>query len=192
MPPCNMDETDDALDLDVAAHKARQLDIPAALNNSFGFGATTWRVFTAPEPEVPVTTLRGLDPSSRGPARPRVRPRALFDAAPASAVPRDDRGAVGARRGRGTPAIAYVTEPPSWAARWARRASGTSSRDRRGGRERVPVLGRCTAAGARLAEGVVSLDAGRPGFAAMVRAGSVPQISVVLGPAAGGAAYGPR
>ncbi len=29
---------DDALALDVAAHKARQLDIPAALNNSFGFG----------------------------------------------------------------------------------------------------------------------------------------------------------
>jgi 3-oxoacyl-[acyl-carrier-protein] synthase II len=37
-PTINLDEPDDALDLDVAAHKARQLDIPAALNNSFGFG----------------------------------------------------------------------------------------------------------------------------------------------------------
>jgi 3-oxoacyl-[acyl-carrier-protein] synthase II len=37
-PTINLDDPDDALDLDVAAHKARQLDIPAALNNSFGFG----------------------------------------------------------------------------------------------------------------------------------------------------------
>jgi len=37
-PTLNLDDPDDALDLDVAAHKARHLDIPAALNNSFGFG----------------------------------------------------------------------------------------------------------------------------------------------------------
>ena len=37
-PTINLDEPDEALDLDVAAHKARHLDIPAALNNSFGFG----------------------------------------------------------------------------------------------------------------------------------------------------------
>ncbi|HYN96101.1 MAG TPA: beta-ketoacyl-ACP synthase II [Pilimelia sp.] len=37
-PTINLDDPDDNLDLDVAAHKARQLDIPAALNNSFGFG----------------------------------------------------------------------------------------------------------------------------------------------------------
>jgi acetyl-CoA/propionyl-CoA carboxylase carboxyl transferase subunit len=43
-----------------------------------------------------------------------------------------------------------------------------------------------------LAEGVVALDGVGQVFAAMVRAsGRVPQISVVLGPAAGGAAYGP-
>ena len=46
--------------------------------------------------------------------------------------------------------------------------------------------------GARLREGVASLDAVGRVFAAMTRAsGKVPQISVVLGPAAGGAAYGP-
>ena len=46
--------------------------------------------------------------------------------------------------------------------------------------------------GARLREGVESLDAVGRIFAAMTRAsGKVPQISVVLGPAAGGAAYGP-
>ncbi|WP_433726222.1 beta-ketoacyl-ACP synthase II [Actinoplanes sp. CA-051413] len=37
-PTINLDDPDDKLSLDVAAHKARQLDIPAALNNSFGFG----------------------------------------------------------------------------------------------------------------------------------------------------------
>ncbi|WP_117211491.1 beta-ketoacyl-ACP synthase II [Allorhizocola rhizosphaerae] len=37
-PTINLDDPDDALNLDVAAHKARQMTIPAALNNSFGFG----------------------------------------------------------------------------------------------------------------------------------------------------------
>jgi 3-oxoacyl-[acyl-carrier-protein] synthase II len=37
-PTINLDDPDDALDLDVAAHKARHMDIPAAINNSFGFG----------------------------------------------------------------------------------------------------------------------------------------------------------
>lgn len=59
-------------------------------------------------------------------------------------------------------------------------------------RERCPVIGLWHSGGARLAEGVEALDAVGQVFAAMVRAsGRVPQISVVLGPAAGGAAYGP-
>jgi 3-oxoacyl-[acyl-carrier-protein] synthase II len=37
-PTINLDDPDERLDLDVAAHKSRQLDIPAAMNNSFGFG----------------------------------------------------------------------------------------------------------------------------------------------------------
>jgi 3-oxoacyl-[acyl-carrier-protein] synthase II len=37
-PTINLDGPDDALDLDVAALKARHLDIPVAINNSFGFG----------------------------------------------------------------------------------------------------------------------------------------------------------
>jgi 3-oxoacyl-[acyl-carrier-protein] synthase II len=36
-PTVNLDDPEDGL-LDVAVHKPRQLDIPAALNNSFGFG----------------------------------------------------------------------------------------------------------------------------------------------------------
>ncbi|TAL18924.1 MAG: acyl-CoA carboxylase subunit beta [Frankiales bacterium] len=59
-------------------------------------------------------------------------------------------------------------------------------------RERVPVVGIWHSGGARLREGVSGLHAVGQVFAAQVRAsGQVPQISVVLGPAAGGAAYGP-
>ncbi|HEV2450921.1 MAG TPA: carboxyl transferase domain-containing protein [Streptosporangiaceae bacterium] len=56
----------------------------------------------------------------------------------------------------------------------------------------APIIGLWHSGGARLREGVESLHAVGSVFAAMTRAsGRVPQISVVLGPAAGGAAYGP-
>ncbi len=56
----------------------------------------------------------------------------------------------------------------------------------------APVLGLWHSGGARLREGAESLHAVGTVFAAMTRAsGKVPQISVVLGAAAGGAAYGP-
>src|ERR671914_2417118 len=58
--------------------------------------------------------------------------------------------------------------------------------------DRVPIIGLWHSGGARLAEGVLSLHAVGRIFQAMTQAsGRVPQISVVLGPAAGGAAYGP-
>ncbi|GGR79200.1 3-oxoacyl-ACP synthase [Micromonospora fulviviridis] len=37
-PTINLDDPDEGLSLEVAAHKARHLEIPAALNNAFGFG----------------------------------------------------------------------------------------------------------------------------------------------------------
>jgi acetyl-CoA/propionyl-CoA carboxylase carboxyl transferase subunit len=59
-------------------------------------------------------------------------------------------------------------------------------------RDRVPVVGLWHSGGARLADGVESMDAVGRVFSAMTRAsGRVAQISVVLGPAAGAAAYGP-
>jgi acetyl-CoA/propionyl-CoA carboxylase carboxyl transferase subunit len=59
-------------------------------------------------------------------------------------------------------------------------------------RHRLPIVGVWHSGGARLAEGVASLDGVGQVFAAMTAAsGRVPQVSVVLGPAAGGAAYGP-
>jgi 3-oxoacyl-[acyl-carrier-protein] synthase II len=49
-PTINLDDPDDGLTLDVAAHKPRQLDIPAALNNSFGFGGhNVVLIFTRPQ-----------------------------------------------------------------------------------------------------------------------------------------------
>jgi len=58
--------------------------------------------------------------------------------------------------------------------------------------EQVPIIGLWHSGGARLAEGVLSLHAVGKIFYAMTQAsGKIPQISVVLGPAAGGAAYGP-
>ncbi|RVX38743.1 acetyl-CoA/propionyl-CoA carboxylase carboxyl transferase subunit [Nonomuraea polychroma] len=57
---------------------------------------------------------------------------------------------------------------------------------------RIPIIGIWHSGGARLAEGVSSLHGVGLVFAAMTRAsGVVPQLSVVVGPAAGGAAYGP-
>jgi acetyl-CoA/propionyl-CoA carboxylase carboxyl transferase subunit len=56
----------------------------------------------------------------------------------------------------------------------------------------IPVVGIWHSGGARLREGVASLAAVAQVFAAQTRAsGRVLQVSVVLGPAAGGAAYGP-
>lgn len=58
--------------------------------------------------------------------------------------------------------------------------------------DRIPVIGIWHSGGARLAEGVLSLQAVGEIFHAMTKAsGKIAQISVVLGPCAGGAAYGP-
>jgi acetyl-CoA/propionyl-CoA carboxylase carboxyl transferase subunit len=126
---------------------------------------------------------------------PEVRLRALVDRGTLRLVqPRDTSGVLVARGEiSGAPVIAFATDATRMGG-----ALGTEgcrhiedSIDT-AVRERVPVLGLWHSGGARLAEGVVALDAVGQVFAAMVRAsGRVPQISVVLGPAAGGAAYGP-
>jgi acetyl-CoA/propionyl-CoA carboxylase carboxyl transferase subunit len=56
----------------------------------------------------------------------------------------------------------------------------------------LPIVGVWHSGGARLTEGARSLHAVGRVFAVMTRAsGRVPQVSLVVGPAAGGAAYGP-
>jgi acetyl-CoA/propionyl-CoA carboxylase carboxyl transferase subunit len=59
-------------------------------------------------------------------------------------------------------------------------------------RQGLPIVGLWHSGGAKLQDGVASMHAVAQVFAVMTRAsGRIPQISVVLGPAAGGAAYGP-
>jgi acetyl-CoA/propionyl-CoA carboxylase carboxyl transferase subunit len=108
--------------------------------------------------------------------------------------PRDDSG-VYAVRGRidGSPVVAFCTDALIMGG-----AMGVAGCEHIVSaidlalRERIPALGVWHSGGARLAEGVEALDAVGQVFQAMIRAsGRVPQLSVVLGPAAGGAAYGP-
>ncbi|MFI0794905.1 beta-ketoacyl-ACP synthase II [Micromonospora rubida] len=48
-PTINLDDPEAGLDLDVVAHKARHMEVPAALNNAFGFGGhNVALVFTRP------------------------------------------------------------------------------------------------------------------------------------------------
>jgi acetyl-CoA/propionyl-CoA carboxylase carboxyl transferase subunit len=145
--------------------------------------------------EAVVTTTPVADTSTVDYRDPEVRLRALFDHGSLRLLmSRDDSGVLWARGEiDGTPAIAYATDATKMGG-----AMGTEGCRHvvdaidTAVRERVPVLGLWHSGGARLAEGVVALDAVGQVFAAMVRAsGRVPQISVVLGPAAGGAAYGP-
>ncbi|MDT7744773.1 MAG: acetyl-CoA/propionyl-CoA carboxylase carboxyl transferase subunit [Actinomycetota bacterium] len=138
----------------------------------------------------PPPVLEELDPRS-----PYVRGTALVDEGTFSPLrPPDASGAMAAHgRINGARVVVYVTDGSvmggamgAEGCRHIVEAIDTALR------LRCPVIGLWHSGGARLAEGVEALDAVGQVFAAMVRAsGRVPQLSVVLGPAAGGAAYGP-
>ena len=127
------------------------------------------------DPELRLSKL--LDPGSLQPLSPRDKSgvfavRGTIDGAPVTAFATDATVMGGAM---GSVGCRYIVDAIDTALR-----------------ERVPVIGLWHCGGARLADGVEALDAVGQVFAAMIRAsGRVPQISVVLGPAAGGAAYGP-
>ncbi|WP_424530010.1 acyl-CoA carboxylase subunit beta [Sphaerisporangium viridialbum] len=129
------------------------------------------------------------------PRDPLIRLSALFDEGSIHLISPEDRSGVLAAMGRveGVPVVAFSSD-----ARLQGGAMGSEGCEHIvhaydvAVRERVPIVGLWHSGGARLAEGVESLHAVGRVFAAMTRAsGVVPQISVVLGPAAGGAAYGP-
>jgi acetyl-CoA/propionyl-CoA carboxylase carboxyl transferase subunit len=129
------------------------------------------------------------------PRDPVARLTALFDSGSMSLLsPADDSGAVAAAGlVDGSGAVAFASDPrvqggASGAAGCAVIVSAYEEAVARG----VPIIGLWHSGGARIAEGVGALDGVGQVFAAMTMAsGVVPQISVVLGPAAGGAAYGP-
>src|SRR3712207_6563097 len=142
-----------------------------------------------------MTTLHAAPETTTDPRDPEDRLARFFDAGSMSLLaPRDTSGVVAARGTvSGTRTVAFCTDATVMGGamgvdgcRHIVDAVDTALRDR------VPVVGIWHSGGARLAEGVTALHAVGEVFEAMVRAsGRVPQISVVLGPAAGGAAYGP-
>ena len=127
---------------------------------------------------------------------PRERLAALFDEGTLDLLPAGDENC-GALAGtgliHGIGAVAFASDPrvqggAMGSAGCAAIVAAYDEALRRG----APVIGLWHSGGARLAEGVASLHAVGTVFATMTRAsGRIPQISVVLGAAAGGAAYGP-
>jgi acetyl-CoA/propionyl-CoA carboxylase carboxyl transferase subunit len=129
------------------------------------------------------------------PRDPELRLATFFDDGSLELItPRDDSGML-AGRGTvgGTPAVAFASDATIQGG-----AMGEAGCDvvlaayERALADGAPVIGLWHSGGARLREGVVSLHAVGQVFAIMTRAsGRIPQISVVIGAAAGGAAYGP-
>ncbi|MDK3255809.1 acyl-CoA carboxylase subunit beta [Blastococcus capsensis] len=143
-----------------------------------------------------MTTAQAAPPlPTHDPRDPEDRLRRFFDTDTMQQLGARDTSGVMAARGTvsGSPAVAFCTDATVMGGamgvdgcRHIVDAIDTALR------ERVPVVGIWHSGGARLAEGVTALHAVGEVFAAMVRSsGRIPQISVVLGPAAGGAAYGP-
>ncbi len=129
------------------------------------------------------------------PRNPRLRLEAFFDDGSVELLSAEDNSGMLAARGlvRGRPVIAFASDATimggamgvdGCAVICAAYESALS--------DGVPIVGIWHSGGARLPEGVVSLHGVGEVFAIMTRAsGKIPQISVVIGAAAGGAAYGP-
>uniref|UniRef100_UPI0038B2D566 acyl-CoA carboxylase subunit beta n=1 Tax=Micromonospora auratinigra TaxID=261654 RepID=UPI0038B2D566 len=135
------------------------------------------------------------EPADLDPRAPQVRLGGLLDAGSMVPLHAPDDSGVLAVRGwiDGLRVYAYCTDASRMGG-----ALGASGADHiiqaidLAARDRCPVIGLWHSGGAKLADGVESMDGVGRMFAAMTRAsGQVPQISVVLGPAAGAAAYGP-
>ena len=126
---------------------------------------------------------------------PEDRLAALFDPGTVRLLtPHDDSGAVAAcGQIDGMLAVAFASDPRvQGGAMSAVGCAAIVAAHEEAIAQGAPVIGLWHSGGARLREGVESLHAVGTVFAAMTRAsGVVPQISVVLGAAAGGAAYGP-
>src|SRR5580693_9334739 len=153
--------------------------------------------FTAPAGPAAAVLAAPPEQPAMLPRDPRARLAALFDPGTLEFLPAEGGERSGAVAGvgliQGTGAVAFASDPrvqggAMGSAGCAAIVGAYAEALSRG----VPIVGLWHSGGARLAEGVASLHAVGTVFAAMTAAsGRVPQISVVLGPAAGGAAYGP-
>lgn len=151
-------------------------------------------VVPAPSPGRDGDPPAGVGPRSDGRPGPQHLLGLLFDTGSAGPVGGDVPGVHGARgRIQGRPAYGFCIDPGVRGGAMSRAGCAhiVGVIDA-ACREGAPVVGLWHSGGARIDEGVDALDGVGSVFRAMVRAsGVVPQISVVLGPAAGGAAYGP-
>lgn len=147
---------------------------------------------TAP---APAPAAKQKLPRDQDPRNPLTRLKALFDEGTVKLISPDDESGMLAAVGEvdGTRAVAFCSDAT---------VMGGAMGDlgcrvvvdayHRAMTDGIPIIGLWHSGGARLAEGVLSLHAVGRIFHAMTQAsGKIPQISVVLGPAAGGAAYGP-
>ena len=214
-PTINLDNPEPDLGIDIAT-KVR--DLPAGdlagINNSFGFGGHNVAVaFTnayatsdrktddlppdsPPQPRPTAATPKKVKiPREQDPRNPNFRLQALLDAGSVELITPDDDSGMLAAVGtiNGCRVVAFCSDATVMGG-----AMGVDGCDvvvrayERAMHDRVPILGIWHSGGARLAEGVLSLHAVGRIFHAMTQAsGKIPQISIVLGFAAGGAAYGP-
>src|SRR3954462_12714675 len=142
------------------------------------------------------TTQAGADVGVEiDPRDPNLRLQTFFDEGTLELIsPRDDSGMLAARGTvDGTPAVAFASDATIQGGAMGQAGCAVVlAAYERALADGVPVIGLWHSGGARLREGVVSLHAVGEVFNIMTRAsGRIPQISVVLGAAAGGAAYGP-
>ena len=201
----NVFNLDPEIKVDVATEN-RTVTLEAAVNDSFGFGGhNVALIFTADRSSRSAAArawTRNQEPA-RDHRQNRIPPRRRVRAGSTRGSPRSGwsscwtrdsleplhptRHLGGAGRcaagSTGARVVAYCTDGTRMGGAMGREgcrhivdAIDTAVR------ERVPVIGLWHSGGARLAEGVASLDGVGHVFAAMVRAsGRVPQISVVLG-----------
>ncbi len=134
-------------------------------------------------------------PREEDPRNPNFRLAALMDPGSLQLITDDDRSGMLAATGtiNGSPVVAFCSDATVMGGAMGEQGCEVVVQAyRRALVDRVPIIGIWHSGGARLAEGVLSLHAVGRIFHAMTQAsGKVPQISIVLGAAAGGAAYGP-
>jgi acetyl-CoA/propionyl-CoA carboxylase carboxyl transferase subunit len=150
---------------------------------------------TQQDPVPPTPAKPGKLPRDQDPRNPSKRLAAFFDPGSLDLITEDDDSgmlaAVGTVEGNHT--VAFCSDATIMGGAMGHQGCKVVVRAyERAMSDQAPIVGLWQSGGARLAEGVLSLHAVGEIFHAMTHAsGKIPQISVVLGPAAGGAAYGP-
>jgi len=149
----------------------------------------------SPAAEQAIAATRPIVDRKNDPRNPIKRLETFFDDGTLELITAQDTSGVLCAIGQvhGTPVVAFASDATiQGGAMGAEGCKAILVAYERALVDAVPIVGIWHSGGARLAEGVVSLHAVGEVFAIMTRAsGKIPQISIVIGPAAGGAAYGP-